>query len=153
MKVIITSPFNTAIPENPGVVLGYGQGALSGLPGIGFNGGGWGVAIFDDEPGRPHATMSNGTWIVDDAPIPSQLDAYVSAMAALGDSERHMDIVEGDRIYNFYGMSKDGGGTWSFSAAGVLRNGGSGFWNNNLGPWLGRASGFAPGDMIGIAPA
>ncbi len=42
-------------------------------------------------------------------------------------------------------MHMDSSGHWVPRGEGVLRLGGSGVWNNNLGPWLGRSSGFADG--------
>lgn len=140
-----SSPFNTLIPASPQVRANYNTGPLAGLPGIGFNTAGWSAAFFEDEPNRPRVTVhsSSGGWITDNVPIPSQLDAFVSAMAAYGDGERQNDIVDGNKVYNLYGLHKDSTGAWESNAEGVLRYGGSGVWNNNLGPWQGRASGFA----------
>lgn len=140
-----TSPFNTPIPANPQVRINYNTGPLVGLSGIGFNTKGWGAAFFDDQPNRPRVTVRtyDGKWAVDGFPVPAQLDAYVSAMAALSDSERHNDVVDGDKVWNLYDLSKNSSGVWQAGAMGVLRYGGSGVWNNNMGPWLGRASGFA----------
>ncbi len=137
------SAANAPIPSNPSVVLNYGQGPLSGLPGIGMSSSGWGVAIFDDQANLPRTTIrtTNG-WIADNVPIPSQLDPYLNAMGAIGDAERHMDITDGDRVWNLYGLNKSGS-TYTAAAMGVLRINGSGIWDNNMAPWLGRASGFA----------
>ena len=133
------SPINTPIGANPSVVLGYGQGPLNGLPGIGFNGGGWGVAIFRDSSGSRRTVSNSDGWKLDNVPAPSQYAAYVNAMAALGDTERHSVIFDRDRAHNIYGANP---GLTTALAMGELRPAGSGFWDNLPGPWLGRASGF-----------
>jgi len=141
-----TSPVNTLIPDNPQVLVNYNSGPIVGVTGIGFNSNGWGVAMFDDQAGRTRVTMTSAEgWTVDNVPLPSQLDAYVNAMAVIGDGERHMNIVDGGKVWNLYGMNKNSTGQWAPAAEGVLRVGGSGVWSNSLGPWLGRASGFADG--------
>ena len=133
------SPINTPIPAGVAVLLGYGQGPLNGLPGVGFNGGGWGVAVFRDTSGARRTVTNPDGWKLDNVPAPAQFDEYVNAMAALGDTERHAVIFDGDRAHNIYGGNP---ALTTAGALGELRAAGSGFWDNNVGPWLGRASGF-----------
>ena len=117
------SPINTPIGANPSVVLGYGQGPLNGLPGIGFNGGGWGVAIFRDTSGSRRTVSNSDGWKLDNVPAPSQYAAYVNAMAALGDTERHSVIFDRDRAHNIYGANP---ALTTALAMGELRPAGSG---------------------------
>jgi len=146
-----SSPFNTLISANPAIRINYNSGPLSGLAGIGLSNTFFGVGIFEYQSGWSHQTLvqdhcPSTCWKIDNVPIPPQMDAYLNAMISLSDSERHMSILEGDKVYSLYGMNKDtGDGQWHFRQAGVLRYGGSGVWNNNKGLWVGRASGFADG--------
>jgi hypothetical protein len=123
------------------VTLGYGQGAIARLPNsLGFNGRSWGVGIFREVTGRPRVTVVNPDgWKLDNVPVPAAYAAYYDAMMSMGDVEHHTVIFDGDRVPNFYGTSRDLRTTYPM---GLLRANGSGFWNNQLGPWLGRASGF-----------
>jgi len=132
------SPINAPISASPQVILGYGQGVFSGLPGVGLNGGGWGVGIFRDASGS-RRTLFNGTWYLANVPKPAQWQAYYDGMAALGDTEKHAVIYDGERVHNVYGGTRD---FTRCGAMGELRAAGSGFWHNPTGPWLGRASGF-----------
>lgn len=132
------SPINTPIGANPTVVYPYN---LSGYTsGIGINSGGWGVGIFRDISGV-RRTLTAATWVMDNVPMPPQWPAYYDAMALKGDSEKHHVIVDSDRIFNVYNASRV---YTSCTAFGCLRpqTVSSGMWANNLGPWLGRSSGF-----------
>ncbi len=147
------SPFNTLIPSNPSVTFNYNSGPLAGIGGINLNSYTWGVAIFDQLTNLPTNNLTqvswacgtNPCWKIDNVPIPPQLYTYETTQLSLQDGERHASVLYGDKIYNLYEMSQDASG-WHFAAGGVLRYGGSGVWNNNLGPWVGRASGFADYD-------
>lgn len=135
-----SSPINTLIPSNPQVVLGYNTGPLNGLPGLGLNGGGWGVAVFRDTSGT-RRTITNPNWKLDNVPMPAQWPAYWDAMNALGDQEKHHIVIDGDRVHNVYNANR---AYTSCGAMGEMRalNVSSGFWRNSMGPWLGRSSGF-----------
>lgn len=142
-----TSTVNVPISASPVVLCNYGAGPLSGLPGIGFNAGAYGCALFDEEVGRSRVTVTMtgvAGWLFDNVPIPSQLLAYTLAMNAAGDiNEHHNAIVDGTKVWNLYGI-KQVSGAWQSFNGGALRKAGDGLWDNAYGPaYVGRASGFA----------
>lgn len=136
-----SSPINTVVGSNPTVTLNYGQGIFPSVSGIGLNGGGWGCAVFHDNTGSRRTIINPAPWYLDNVPMPAQWPSYHNAMVALGDSERHHVVVDGDRVHNVYGANL---AYTTAEALGEMRakTVSSGFWNNSMGPWLGRASGF-----------
>jgi hypothetical protein len=81
-------------------------------------------------------------WIVDNVPIPSNLQPS-------SDSDAHAVVLAPwlDRAYEFFGLRRDSNGQWAYYSAAVVRLGGSGWWDGTYsaggvsGPWGPRASG------------
>lgn len=130
------------------VELGYGAGAIGQFTGFGMNGTYFAAAIFDSRgQGWPLRTCQNADgWKMENVPLPPQMAAYIAHAGSI-DSERHTFILGTDRCWSVYDTTTIDSTIWHCSSMGEFRAPGTthGWWNNPLGPFVGRVSGASDG--------
>jgi hypothetical protein len=111
----------------------------SAVPEIDVNRNAWTPSVFYADSSTPRRTwtLSDG-WVVDNVPTPSNLGVSPEpeTWTVIVDAARGLE-------YDFFDATKSSSSPsgWTARNGGVGRLNGSGWWNNNLGPWIGHASG------------
>jgi hypothetical protein len=134
------SPWNTPISADVGVrsesATWIDQLYSTMGPVINVNQEKWTPAIWYADASTPRTTWTmQGGWKVNDVPTPSDLETSA-------EPETWTAIVDRStgREYDFFD-AKEGSSGWTAEVGGVASLDGSGWWDNRLGPWIGRASG------------
>jgi len=136
------SPWNTPIPANPAIIpqSSTWMTALYGdSSAIGIATSHWTPAVWYVDSSTPRKTWyMSGGWIMDNVPTPANL-------ATSPDGETWTAIVDkADGLeYDFFDATKSSSSPsgWTATNGGVIRLNGSGWWDNRVGPWIGRVSG------------
>jgi len=134
------SPWNTPIPANvevrPDSATWMTQLYDAMGPDININREKWTPAIWYATASTPRTTWTmQGGWKMNNVPTPGDLEtsAEPETWTAIVDRSTGLE-------YDFFDAEKGASG-WAAKTGGVARLNGSGWWDNDVGPWIGRASG------------
>lgn len=145
-------PFNTKIPANPKVELGYGQGGIGRYGSMGMGGPAFAHAFFDSRgKGWPTRTVVNPDgWTMDGVPLPPNVQQWWAIEPSSGYYERHMSVIGDNHVWTIYGSSSVDGTYWHCRSLGCMRAPGEtmGVWDNPLGPFIGPVSGIVAGPVM-----
>lgn len=143
------SPWNKLIPPNAETLKGsdgFLSAFLAGGHGININTETWTPAVFYAKAHLPRCTVSESGWLLEGLPLHPDFSSALEFFAGKGDTDASFCIYSEAQsafynLFNARAQMVDGKRRLLVGAVGLFSLRGSGWWDNTLGPWTGRASG------------
>jgi hypothetical protein len=143
------SPWNSPVPRNPALLPGsegFIGAFLASGHGININSEIWTPAVLRAGKGLARCDVTGDGWRLEGLPLPPELAPAIGHFASRNDTDASLCIYseESRAFYNLFGARLEPAGNGQklrLGAFGIYSIDGSGWWDNSLGPWTGRASG------------
>lgn len=145
----MSSPWNRKIEKNAAEA-SYGRATIESLVrygrNINMNTNSWTPAVIIASPENPRQTVQWGNWTLDGVPITDEVFKAIDFFKRTRDSDRSLCIYDAKQglFFNLFAAdyeTDEGSPRLTAKAGALYKVDGSGWWDNSLGPWAGRASG------------